>query len=227
MERMQFTFYRSYYEAVTSLPKKDQSALFLAICAYALDEKEPTLTGTSKAIFSLVRPTLDASRRKAESGRVGGSKNKANEKQRESKEKANGNQIARENKKEKENKIENKIENKCLTGAFDVFWDVYPKKTGKGDARKAFSKVKVPVEVLVAAVETQKQSVQWQKEGGQYIPNPSTWLNQGRWEDELLVNTAKTGCTHEESVVDDLALLRQQLGMRGGYGQQQEKGREV
>ena len=23
------------------------------------------------------------------------------------------------------------------------------------------------------------------KDNGQYIPNPATWLNQGRWEDEL------------------------------------------
>jgi hypothetical protein len=37
----------------------------------------------------------------------------------------------------------------------------------------------------VPAVEAQKKSKQWQKDDGQYIPNPSTWLNQGRWDDEL------------------------------------------
>lgn len=106
MERKQFTFYRSYYEAVKELPKKEQCAVILAICAYALDEKEPELTGTAKAIFSLVRPTLDSSRRKAESGKAGGKG-----KQTESKTEANDKQTAREKENKKENK--NKKENEC------------------------------------------------------------------------------------------------------------------
>lgn len=65
---------------------------------------------------------------------------------------------------------------------FDVFWDAYPRKVGKKDAKKAFSKVKTDLKTLLTAIETQKKSDQWQKG---YIPNPATWLNQGRWEDEL------------------------------------------
>lgn len=108
MSRKQFTFYRSYYEAVRELPKKEQCAVMLAICAYALDEEEPNLTGTAKAIFSLVRPTLDASRRKAASGKAGGER-----KQTESKTEANCKQTAREKENKKENK--NKKENECYT----------------------------------------------------------------------------------------------------------------
>lgn len=72
MNRNQFTFYRSFYDAVKVLPKKDQTAVILAICAYALDNEEPKLTGTAAAIFTLVRPMLDSSRKKAESGKRGG-----------------------------------------------------------------------------------------------------------------------------------------------------------
>lgn len=79
------------------------------------------------------------------------------------------------------------------TDDFDAFWAVYPRKVGKGDAKKAFAKVKAPVSVLIAAVNTQKQSQQWLKDNGQYIPNPATWLNQGRWEDELPTNEAAKG----------------------------------
>lgn len=109
MERKQFTFYRSYYEAVKVLPKKEQVAVILAICNYALNNEEPRLNGTANAIFGLIRPTLDSSRRKAESGKQGGSKTQANDKQTESKTEANCKQTAseKENKKEKENKIEN------------------------------------------------------------------------------------------------------------------------
>ncbi len=73
----------------------------------------------------------------------------------------------------------------CRDDDFDAFWAVYPRKVGKGEARKAFAKVKAPVSMLIDAVNTQKQSHQWTKNGGEYIPNPATWLNQGRWEDSL------------------------------------------
>lgn len=69
--------------------------------------------------------------------------------------------------------------------AFERFWSVYPKKVGKQAALSAYKKVKVPVDTLIAAVEAQKASKQWTKDNGQYIPNPATWLNQGRWEDVL------------------------------------------
>ena len=75
---------------------------------------------------------------------------------------------------------------KALESAFDAFWSVYPKKTGKEAARKAFEKIpKSAHSLLVPAVEAQKKSRQWMEENGRFIPNPATWLNQGRWEDEV------------------------------------------
>lgn len=124
LERKQFTFYRSYYDAVKVLPKKEQVNTILAICAYALDGIEPDLSGTANAIFTLIRPTLDASKRKAESGFAGGksakqtgSKLEANRKQNGSKAEAieqTSSKIEgeKENKKEKEKEIE--IEDECL-----------------------------------------------------------------------------------------------------------------
>ena len=64
---------------------------------------------------------------------------------------------------------------------FDEFWKNYPRKVGKEAAKKAFRKVRVPVEILIEAIGKQAETDQW-KRG--YIPNPATWLNQGRWEDE-------------------------------------------
>lgn len=68
---------------------------------------------------------------------------------------------------------------------FEEWWKHYPRKVGKEAARRAFAKVKVDVQTLINAVELQKGSEQWTKENGRYIPNPATWLNQGRWEDEV------------------------------------------
>ena len=70
--------------------------------------------------------------------------------------------------------------------AFDVFWEAYPKKKDKHDARRAFAKLRDKVEpsTLLSALERQKQSPQWRKDNGQYIPYPATWLHGRRWEDE-------------------------------------------
>lgn len=72
---------------------------------------------------------------------------------------------------------------------FDRFWQAYPKKVGKDDARKAFAKRKPDDSLLAAMLSTlavQVNSQQWTRDEGQYIPNPSTWLNQGRWQDEVM-----------------------------------------
>ena len=73
-------------------------------------------------------------------------------------------------------------------GRFDTFWANYPRKVGKEAARKAFSRIKMTNELLsqmLNAIKQQRTSAQWTRDGGQYIPNPATWLNQGRWEDVL------------------------------------------
>lgn len=65
--REQFTFYRSYFDAVRKIKNaKDRAAIYDAIADYALYGTEPKLDGVPAAIFDLVRPTLDAGKRKAE-----------------------------------------------------------------------------------------------------------------------------------------------------------------
>ena len=71
---------------------------------------------------------------------------------------------------------------------FDRFWKAYPKKVGKGAAEKSFAKYKPDdalTDTMIRSVEAHKRTTQWQRDGGQYIPNPATWLNQRRWEDEV------------------------------------------
>ena len=47
------------------------------------------------------------------------------------------------------------------------------------------------VEVLIDAIKQQKETSQW-KSG--YIPHPATWLNQGRWEDDVeALNVKRNG----------------------------------
>lgn len=70
---------------------------------------------------------------------------------------------------------------------FAEFWASYPKKIGKASCLKVWKKLKPTKELherIMIALESQKRSDQWQREGGRFIPNPLTWLNQGRWDDE-------------------------------------------
>ena len=86
----------------------------------------------------------------------------------------------------------------------------------------AFKKVKVSVDTLTAAVEAQKQSAQWTKDNGQYIPNPATWLNQGRWEDVLdapATSTAAPAFIMGDSEMEALEALKRTLKRRKAGGQ--------
>lgn len=72
---------------------------------------------------------------------------------------------------------------------FEAFWTSYPRKQGKDAALRAWKTKKrerrLPeLPVLLAAIEAAKYTEQWQRDGGQYIPQPATWINQGRWLDE-------------------------------------------
>jgi uncharacterized protein YdaU (DUF1376 family) len=77
------------------------------------------------------------------------------------------------------------IEN--LEKHFLLFWSAYPRKEAKKKAKQIFEKIK-PDKLLLgkmlAAIELQKQSKQWSGDKN-YIPHPTTWLNQARWEDEI------------------------------------------
>ena len=95
------------------------------------------------------------------------------------------------NKTNKTNKI-NKIKQTKENELFECFWDSYPKKIGKTKAKQVFEKINPNddlVDKMIAKVEEYKLTNQWLKDNGQFIPHPTTWLNQGRWEDELTTQT--------------------------------------
>ena len=107
MRREQFTFYRSYYEALKNLPKRDQTAVLMAVIGYALDETEPALSGVPLSVFTLIRPTLDSGRNKAKNRM---NKRGTNEGQSENKQETNQEQTRKEGEKEKEKEGESEIE---------------------------------------------------------------------------------------------------------------------
>lgn len=70
---------------------------------------------------------------------------------------------------------------------FAQLWAAYPRKTARAAAMRSFSKLN-PDNVLIAsilvALDRQKRSDQWIRDGGKFVPHAATWLNGRRWEDE-------------------------------------------
>lgn len=77
---------------------------------------------------------------------------------------------------------------------FSKFWGIWPKKVAKADAEKAYKKLK-PDDALLAkmisSVEIAKKSKAWLKDKGQWIPNPATWINGKRWNDEIEITVSR------------------------------------
>ena len=77
---------------------------------------------------------------------------------------------------------------------FTKFWEAYPRnamgrKVGKQAALKRWKTIKPTPELaaqILAALATQTSQHHWRNgKGEDYVPNPATWLNEGRWEDEV------------------------------------------
>ena len=106
MDRKQFTFYRSFWEAVKRLKKADRLSALDAICAYALDGEEVAKTEAAEAIFILIKPVLDSASKKADGGKKSIRDKEDNDKITPSKKQDNGNEKEKEKEVEKEKEEE-------------------------------------------------------------------------------------------------------------------------
>ena len=80
-----------------------------------------------------------------------------------------------------------------LSTSFGLFWQEYPRKVSKKTAESAWIKINPQngtVEKILSALKEYKKTEQWQKNNGQFIPHPSSWLNQERWKDEITCNVS-------------------------------------
>lgn len=96
---------------------------------------------------------------------------------------------------------------------FEAFWRAYPLHASKPKAIRAWDKLK-PDRALCAvmskALDAQKQSPRWwdadtkafRKE---YIPYPSTWLNQRQWENDV-IQAASSGAPPDDGRVEERRL---------------------
>ena len=169
MARDSFIFYRSFYEAIKEVPAEAQLQIYKAISIYALEQEEIELSGIAKAIFSLVKPQLDANYKKYENGKQTKSKSKAKNKQNESKTGTNVND--NENVNVNVNVNDNAVGESCVDGLQDVI-DFYSNNIGLMTPYglkilESYLDEGIPAELIIyamqKAVESNKRTFQYVK----------------------------------------------------------------
>lgn len=70
--RDSFIFYRSFYEACRELDAEEFKTTICALSEYALNSKEPQIKGAAKALFTIMKPIIDANNKRYENGKKGG-----------------------------------------------------------------------------------------------------------------------------------------------------------
>ena len=208
--------FTDFTEDIDLLSDVEVGRLFRAMLQYAESETVPDLKGNEKFLWGSVRKKIDAQRdiydQKCEAARKSVESRKRNASVSTDDEsvstECNGSLKTKTKTKTKTEEQKTKTTTplsppKGDSEDFARFWDAYPRKTGKGAARASYEKAlgKTDPETILAALEAQKKSPQWCRDGGQYIPHPATWLNQERWQDEVQTS-GKTVTTRWEG--DDL-----------------------
>ena len=203
-----FILYLQQRSVFDGLEDAEAGKLIKTIFSYVCDEN-PQPTGMTKYAFEIIKPVLKADLKKYEEKKEKYTENIRKRWNKEEKEKVQSNTIeyngipsdsvyvndnvnVNVNVLSKDNELNNRdINISCSKdekneSIFESFWKVYPRKVGKEKCRNWFKSHKPKedlVQKMIEAVEEQKKSKQWSDP--QYIPHPYTWLNQGRWEDEL------------------------------------------
>ena len=105
--------------------------------------------------------------------------------------------------KKRDIRLKIKEEDSVLSEKFSVFWITYPRKTGKKPCQKTFFELNPDDELfdqIIFAVKTQKEA--GMLDNGRYTPHPATWLNQERWNDQIIIKGQKDGI-YAKHITDD------------------------
>ena len=145
-DRESFVFYRSFFEALQNVPKKNRADVYEAVFAYVFEASEPSLSGVSRALWELMRPQLDSSMKRyenakkgAEYGKLGGRPRKTDEKTKPLKgnetKTLNDNVNVNVNDNDNSNVNDNENDNENVNVN-----DLHPLTPSKGDGRQRFTK---------------------------------------------------------------------------------------
>jgi len=120
-----------------------------------------------------------------------------------------------------DNEAPEEVKSSLQEQRFNTFWQAYPLKKAKQTAWKAWQKIKPTTELfekIMSAVDNAKRSEDWVRDNGRYIPYPATWLNGGRWDDELTEASPTTARTRNTDATDTMNVLGSIIADEEGCG---------
>lgn len=122
-----------------------------------------------------------------------------------------------EKRREEEIREEEKKRNDSNESLFNIFWSKYPNKVAKGNCKKKFLKLKQPeIEKILSTIDAYVAHKPFETYNH---PNPETYLNQKRWEDEIEVNTLK----HKPTIYDPFVDYMEELNKKYAHLNQPKK----
>ena len=218
MKKDSFVYYRSFWDAIQTRPDNERLALYDAILLYAFEGKQSELQGVEYSIFTLIKPQIDANHRKWENGFKGGRPNSnkvglkdvggfsdeittgfKNENLMNNEEGVMDNEQGKMSNEKREMKNE-EGSNENLTHQwekpsqeFEQFWELYPKKVGQMQAEEIFEQL--TPEDQSAAINNISRL--YSQTPTKFVPNPSRYLSESRWEDEKVEQTFKPYISEE------------------------------
>lgn len=214
---MAMSFLKVYFDfedRTEMLNEVEQGRLLLTMLRYAQGKTLPELKGNERYLFPVFKGDIDRERAayatKVENGAKGGRPAKSktennlakpNETERNRTEPTFKNKNLKNLKnKTKELEEQEQEQEHPVSAAADVcarfpdFWAVYPNKVKKQDAQRAWKSAKLDgiADRIIADVRLRRDT-EWKGQDMHYIPHPTTYLHQRRWEDETAPTERKDG----------------------------------
>lgn len=201
-----FIAYSDWKNIFDELPNEDAGALIKHIFAYVNDENPQTESVLIKACFALIKTALkrdlekwdEQLKQRIEAGVKSGISRRTKSNERST--------VVNETERKRTVNVNDSVllekETKHIY-TFTDFWQAYPKKVEKQKCEKIFSKLKA--DEILKIKETLPNFISYKPFESYTHPNPQTYLNGKRWEDEITVvsKPAYTGTNQLQPKYDD------------------------
>lgn len=227
-------FFYDWGDAFELLSGDDCKALLRAMLKYSKDGTEPEeFHGIAKMAATLIFPILKRSRDGAAYARYGIEERRKQERTNvceyepseesmrvparvpfeepaySKQDKTKQDKTRQDNTRQDESRQDNTTLSCDAQGGFDAFWNAYPRHTGQREARDAYEEVCHDGDTaskIIEAVNRQKRTDEWRRDGGRFVPAPAKWLIGRRWNDETTTRHSHIGFDYDEMF--DLALAK-------------------
>lgn len=206
MPRKQFTFYESFLQSARRIKRStDREKFLMAIIEFALEEKEPeNLPECCDVAFSAILPTLITAKKRSESGKKGGEANGSKMEANGSKHEANGSKAEASTSTSTRNRTRNRTSTitEATVSKCKELWGQYPehRRGNWADLIKAAEDAGLSEEDMDKAVSNLpcwKNSSDWQKNNGQYIPGIIRYIESGMFQRKPPSPDIPTGASGE------------------------------